>query len=184
MRRQSFCKRATKTTPSRNMPNHWKNKTSECTYRHQATICRRFLILINLSNSELLNKNTQLRESLARVRLSRESFKSRLKNAHSLHRTMEGSQRRFKVNGKLMRNEFDWEKLTVAFNHTQNTWSDLKQVETLLQQKENHVQSVHLKYLGEIEKLTRKLQQRDDTLKKVLRSTAATATRSKERKDT
>ncbi|XP_037048367.1 protein Cep89 homolog isoform X1 [Bradysia coprophila] len=110
-------------------------------------------------NDELLNKNTQLRESLARVRLSRESFKSRLKNANSLHRTMEGSQRRVK-----------------------NTWSDLKQVETLLQQKENHVQSVHLKYLGEIEKLTRKLQQRDDTLKKVLRSTAAP--RSRERKAT
>lgn len=72
----------------------------------------------------------------------------------------------------------------MTFNHTQNTWSDLKQVETLLQQKENHVQSVHLKYLGEIEKLTRKLQQRDDTLKKVLRSTAATATRSKEMKGT
>lgn len=63
----------------------------------------------------------------------------------------------------------------------QNTWSDLKQVETLLQQKENHVQSVHLRYLSEIEKLTRKLQQRDDTLKKVLRSTATTS-RSRERK--
>lgn len=65
---------------------------------------------------------------------------------------------------------------------SQNTWNDLKQVETLLQQKENHVQSVHMKYLNEIEKLTRKLQQRDDTLKKVLRSTVATASRSKERK--
>lgn len=52
---------------------------------------------MNCSCSALLNKNTQLRESLARVRLSRESFKSRLKNSHSIHKSMEGNQRRMKV---------------------------------------------------------------------------------------
>lgn len=49
------------------------------------------------ASSILLNKNTQLRESLARVRLSRESLRGKLKSSHTLHKTMEGNQRRLKV---------------------------------------------------------------------------------------
>lgn len=98
---------------------------------------------------------------------------------------MEGSQRRLKVCLCISNTHGARGKITISRKFLlQTTWSDLKQVETLLQQKENHVQSVHMKYLGEIERLTRKLQQRDDTLKKVLRSTAATTSRSKERQAT
>lgn len=56
----------------------------------------------------------------------------------------------------------------VWYRFLQNTWADVNNIEQLLCQKETQVQTVHARYLAEIEKLTRKLQQRDDTLKRVL----------------
>lgn len=48
-------------------------------------------------NRTLLKKNTALRQSLARVRLSRESFKNRLKTTATWNRNMENGQRSVKV---------------------------------------------------------------------------------------
>ena len=41
------------------------------------------------------------------------------------------------------------------------------------------MQTLHMRYLAEIEKLTRKLEQRDDTLKKVLQAKVKSTTKSK-----
>lgn len=51
---------------------------------------------------------------------------------------------------------------------SQTNTHDIHHMEQLLRHKDNQVQTVHARYLAEIEKLTRKLQQRDDTLRRVL----------------
>lgn len=59
------------------------------------------------------------------------------------------------------------------FLDSQNSWQQPVHSDSQ-QHRESH-QSVHARYLQEIERLTRKLQQRDDTLKKVLQAKVRTA---------
>lgn len=62
----------------------------------------------------------------------------------------------------------------LILSDSQNSWQQPVHSEAQ-QQRESQVQSVHSRYLQEIERLTRKLQQRDDTLKKVLQAKVRSA---------
>jgi len=47
-------------------------------------------------------------------------------------------------------------------------WADVNNVEQIIKYKDAFIQKLEMKYLNEIDYLTRKLKQRDDILKKVL----------------
>lgn len=91
-------------------------------------------------------KNLKLRQRLMQIRQSRDIIKDRLKSTISWNKNIE-----------------------TAIRATKNvSWQDLHKIEQLLAQKEAHIQSMHQQHLAEIERLNRKLNHRDETLKKVL----------------
>lgn len=99
------------------------------------------MIIFSLLNQ----KNETLRHSLNRLRHSRESLKKRLKASAVWSRSLEGSQSRI-----------------------HNSWNELQHIQNLLDQKESQMRTMRMRYMAEIENLTRKLKQREETLKKIL----------------
>lgn len=100
--------------------------------------------------NEILNeKNHTLRQNLHHIRNSREILKSRLKKSLICEKNLEGEQSQIK-----------------------NTWSDLNKVQGFIHQKEAQIQTMQMRHVTEIEQIKRKLQQRDETLKKVLNDKA------------
>lgn len=96
--------------------------------------------------NEILNeKNHTLRQNLHHIRSSREILKSRLKKSLSSGKNLEGEQ----------------SKIT-------NTWSDINKVQGLIHQRESQIQTMQMRHVSEIDQIKRKLQQRDETLRKVL----------------
>lgn len=107
--------------------------------------------------NEILNeKNHTLRQNLHHIRSSREILKSRLKKSISSGKNLEGEQSKIK-----------------------NTWSDLNQVQGLIHQRESQIQTMQMRHVSEIEQIKRKLQQRDETLRKVLNDKVDKACRRK-----
>lgn len=103
----------------------------------------------------LNNKNTALRQSLARIRLARESLKNRLK-IHSWHqRNVDRSKRYTTPKPAPQSAAHPWNGDFPSMNNEDNG---------------SPGQRLHARYLCEIEKLTRKLEQRDETLKRVLQA--------------
>lgn len=101
--------------------------------------------------NEILNeKNHTLRQNLHHIRSSREQLKSRLKQS----RNLEGEQ-------------------------SKNTWSDLNKVQGMMHQRESQIQTLQMRHVSEIEQIKRKLQQRDETLRKVLNDKVDKACRRK-----
>lgn len=49
-----------------------------------------------------------------------------------------------------------------------SSWNELQQIQSLLEQKESQMRTMRMRYSSEIENLTRKLKQREETLKKIL----------------
>lgn len=56
---------------------------------------------------------------------------------------------------------------------------ELHKLETLLRQKELQIQNMHTQHMGEIERLDRKLNHRNETLKKILLHKSKTMTHRK-----
>lgn len=103
------------------------------------------------------NKITALRQSLARIRLARESLKNRLK-INSIHRDR---SQRYHIKSNMPSSHSVWNTDFPSINNNNN------------ELKDSHATSsniIHAKYLAEIERLGRKLQQRDETLKRVLQA--------------
>lgn len=106
---------------------------------------------------ELNKKMVVLRQSLARVRLSREAFRTRVKQMQ--HHQQQLGQHQY----------------------AQIPASDAD-VELMLRQRTLNAQTeVHGRYMHEIETLTRRLQQRDDTLRRVLQAKVGAGDGSKSR---
>lgn len=100
--------------------------------------------------NEILNeKNHTLRQNLHHIRSSREQLKSRLKKS----RNQEGEP--------------------------SNTWTDLNKVQGMIHQRESQIQTLQMRHVSEIEEIKRKLQQRDETLRKVLNDKVDKACRRK-----
>lgn len=108
--------------------------------------------------NEILNeKNHTLRQNLHHIRSSREILKSQLKKSLSSGKNLEGEQ----------------SKLT-------NPWTDLNKVQGLIHhQRESQIQTMQMRHVSEIEQIKRKLQQRDETLRKVLNDKVDKACRRK-----
>lgn len=110
---------------------------------------RRTLRERELDVSGLVRKNAALRQSLGRVRLTREAFRTRLK-----HQTAAPT-----ASG------------VMPSQQQPSADANAADVELLVRQRTQRVQTeVHARYVDEIERLSRKLQQRDDTLRRVLQT--------------
>lgn len=90
-------------------------------------------------------KNAALKQNLYRIRRSRESLRRRLKTALTFTTEVEGSKTQIK-----------------------ETWHDLNSIDAILSKKEMEIQQMQRDYKLQIERMRRKLMNRDETLKKVL----------------
>lgn len=88
----------------------------------------------------------RIRQQIQHLRQSRSILKDRLKGALTWNRKME------------------------AVTKTTNTvsWQDLYKVERLLYQKDVQLQHLRVQHTNEVDKLQRKLQRRDELLRKML----------------
>ncbi|XP_065368752.1 protein Cep89 homolog [Calliphora vicina] len=96
--------------------------------------------------NELRKRNVSLQRSVEKVKRSRDRLKARLRIA------------------------LQWaQKLEEGQANLQNTWDALKRLETIVKHKESQVRGLHARHLQEIDKLEKKLAQKEETIKTILR---------------
>lgn len=96
--------------------------------------------------NDLRNRNVSLQRSVDKVKRSRDRLKARLRIA------------------------LQWaQKLEEGQANLQSTWDALKRLETIVKHKESQVRGLHARHLQEIDKLEKKLAQKEETIKTILR---------------
>lgn len=86
------------------------------------------------------------RQKFHRIQQSKDALKCRLKNAVAWNRRIEAASK----------------------NINSISWQDFRKLEQLLFQKEVQLQQMRVSHLNEIDQLQRKLNRRDETLRKIL----------------
>lgn len=66
-----------------------------------------------------------------------------------------------------LRSAITWNRKVEAVAKTVS-WQDIRKIEQLLVQKEFQLQQLRIQYQNEVDQLQRKLQRRDETLRKIL----------------
>lgn len=97
-------------------------------------------------NNELRKRNASLQRAVEKVKRSRDRLKARLRIA------------------------LQWaQKLEEGQANLRTTWDALKRLETIVKHKESQVRGLHARHLEEIDKLEKKLAQKEETIKTILR---------------
>lgn len=100
----------------------------------------------NGQNEELRKRNASLQRSTEKVKRSRDRLRARLRIA------------------------LQWaQKLEEGQANLQSTWDALKRLETIVKHKESQVRGLHARHLQEIDKMEKKLAQKEETIKTILR---------------
>lgn len=86
------------------------------------------------------------RQKFQRLQQSKDALKCRLKNAIAWNRRIEAASKNVNI----------------------ISWQDFRRLEQLLIQKEAQLQQLRASHLNEIDQLQRKLNRRDETLRKIL----------------
>ncbi|KAM7342945.1 centrosomal protein 89kDa [Cochliomyia hominivorax] len=95
---------------------------------------------------DLRKRNVSLQRSVEKVKRSRDRLKARLRIA------------------------LQWaQKLEEGQSNLQSTWDALKRLETIVKHKESQVRGLHARHLQEVDKLEKKLAQKEETIKTILR---------------
>ncbi|KAI9583177.1 protein Cep89 homolog [Glossina fuscipes] len=98
---------------------------------------------------------TQLQKESEKLKRSRDSLKARLRIA------------------------LQWtHKLEAGQTNLQHTWDALKRLETMVRHKESQVRGLHTRHLEEIDKMEKKLAQREETIRNILRDRLTIKTKS------
>lgn len=96
--------------------------------------------------NDLRKRNASLQRSTEKIKRSRDRLKARLRIA------------------------LQWaQKLEEGQANLQTTWDALKRLETIVKHKEAQVRGLHSKHLEEIDKLEKKLAQKEETIRTILR---------------
>ena len=96
--------------------------------------------------NELRRRNASLQRSTEKIKRSRDRLKARLRIA------------------------LQWaQKLEEGQANLQGTWDALKRLETIVKHKEAQVRGLHSRHLEEIDKLEKKLAQKEETIRTILR---------------
>ncbi|XP_055625703.1 protein Cep89 homolog [Toxorhynchites rutilus septentrionalis] len=96
-------------------------------------------------NEVLVEKNTSLKQSLERIRQSKEVLKTRLKKMITWSKSVE--QRR---------------------DQWQDSWRSVKALQDKVRQRDEQLQALQAQYRSEVDQLQRRLRHREDTLRNVL----------------
>ncbi|XP_061401747.1 protein Cep89 homolog [Musca vetustissima] len=95
---------------------------------------------------ELRKRNASLQRSTEKVKKSRDRLRARLRIA------------------------LQWaQKLEEGQANLQSTWDALKRLETIVKHKESQVRGLHARHLQEIDKMEKKLAQKEETIRTILR---------------
>uniref|UniRef100_A0A1I8M7U4 Uncharacterized protein n=1 Tax=Musca domestica TaxID=7370 RepID=A0A1I8M7U4_MUSDO len=95
---------------------------------------------------ELRKRNVSLQRSTEKVKRSRDRLRARLRIA------------------------LQWaQKLEEGQANLQSTWDALKRLETIVKHKESQVRGLHARHLQEIDKMEKKLAQKEETIRTILR---------------
>ncbi|XP_055384480.1 protein Cep89 homolog [Condylostylus longicornis] len=100
---------------------------------------------------ELNDKNCYLKKSAQKLKESRDRLKARLRIALQWAHKLDESQQKMK-----------------------NTWDELKQLEAIVRHKESQIRGLHARHIEEVGKLEKKLIQRDETIKNILKERTKT----------
>lgn len=103
--------------------------------------------MLSISIRRMLEKRLErTRQKFHRIQQSKDALKCRLKNAVAWNRRIEAASK----------------------NVNNISWQDFRKLEQLLIQKEAQLQQMRATHLNEIDRLQRKLNRRDETLRKIL----------------
>ncbi|XP_011193935.1 protein Cep89 homolog [Zeugodacus cucurbitae] len=117
--------------------------------------------------SEIKMENKMLEKRLEEQRTAAEESQNR---AISFQRTAEKVKRsRDRLKARL-RIALQWaQKMEEGQVNIQSTWDALKRLETIVKHKESQVRGLHARHLQEIEKMQKKLSQKEDTIRTILK---------------
>lgn len=126
------------------------------------------------SNSNVDNKIEKLKNDNAKLKQELEEHIAQTndlrKRNQSLQRAVEKVKRsRDRLKARL-RIALQWaQKLEEGQANLQSTWDALKRLETIVKHKESQVRGLHARHLQEIDKMEKKLAQKEETIKNILR---------------
>lgn len=117
--------------------------------------------------SEMRMENKTLEKRLDEQRTAVEEFQN---SVYSLQRTTEKIKRsRDRLKARL-RIALQWaHKMEEGQVNIQSTWDALKRLETIVKHKESQVRGLHARHLQEIEKMQKKLSQKEETIRTILK---------------
>lgn len=121
----------------------------------------------DVQTCELQLQNTALKKEVA---LQKESFEELQRKIASLQRNCDKVKRsRDRLKARL-RIALQWaQKLEEGQANIQNTWDALKRLETIVKHKESQVRGLHARHLQEIDKMQKKLTQKEETIRTILK---------------
>uniref|UniRef100_A0A1A9W9S9 Uncharacterized protein n=1 Tax=Glossina brevipalpis TaxID=37001 RepID=A0A1A9W9S9_9MUSC len=135
----------------------------------QATGTNRKLEHMKSENATLNSKVNSLE---AEVEEQKKRYSHLQKESEKLKRSRDSLKARLRI-------ALQWtQKLEEGQTNLQNTWDALKRLETMVRHKESQVRGLHARHLEEIDKMERKLAQREETIRNILRDRLTIKTKS------
>lgn len=122
---------------------------------------------VNGTTEKLQAENQKFKQEILEQQKLAEELRKR---ASSLQRSTEKVKRsRDRLKARL-RIALQWaQKLEEGQSNLRNTWDALKRLETIVKHKESQVKGLHARHLEEIDKMEKKLAQKEETIKTILR---------------
>ncbi|XP_039957553.1 protein Cep89 homolog [Bactrocera tryoni] len=121
----------------------------------------------NRKISEMRMKNETLEKRLEEQRTAIEEFQNSVISFQRTTAKIKRSRDRLKAR---LRIALQWtQKMEEGQVNIQSTWDALKRLETIVKHKESQVRGLHARHLQEIEKMQKKLSQKEETIRTILK---------------